>query len=128
MDRVRTRVGDKRVLALVKAFLKAGILDEDRQLSDTDAGTPQGSILSPLLSNVALSVLDEYIAHAPGGPGISRNERLTRRRHDRPNYRLVRYADLCRTRHKSAYADRRVMPTVVVNVQVGDVAGVGWSA
>jgi RNA-directed DNA polymerase len=93
MDRVRKRVGDKRVLALVKAFLKAGILDEDRQLRDTDAGTPQGSILSPLLSNVALSVLDEHIAHAPGGPGISRNERLTRRRHDRPNYRLVRYAD-----------------------------------
>jgi len=93
MDRVRRRVGDKRVLALVKAFLKAGILDEDRVLRETDAGTPQGSILSPLLSNVALSVLDEYIAHAPGGPGISRNDRLTRRRHGRPNYRLVRYAD-----------------------------------
>jgi RNA-directed DNA polymerase len=93
MDRVRRRVGDKRVLALVKAFLKAGILDEARTFSDTDAGTPQGSILSPLLSNVALSVLDEHIAHAPGGPGISRNDRLTRRRHGRPNYRLVRYAD-----------------------------------
>lgn len=93
MDRVRRRVGDKRVLALVKAFLKAGILDEDRVLRETDAGTAQGSILSPLLSNVALSVLDEYIAHASGGPGISRNDRLTRRRHGRPNYRLVRYAD-----------------------------------
>ena len=69
MDRVRQRVGDKRVLALVKAFLKAGILGEDRELRDTDTGTPQGSILSPLLSNVALSVLDEYIAQAPGGPG-----------------------------------------------------------
>ena len=93
MGRVRQRVGDKRVLGLVKAFLKAGILDEDRRLRDTDAGTPQGSILSPPLSNVALSVLDEYIAHAPGGPGISRGERLTRRRHGLPNYRLVRYAD-----------------------------------
>ncbi len=93
MDRVRRRVGDKRVLALVKAFLKAGILDEARTLRETDAGTPQGSILSPLLSNVALSVLDEHIAHAPGGPGISRNDRLTRRRHRQPNYRLVRYAD-----------------------------------
>jgi RNA-directed DNA polymerase len=43
--------------------------------------------------NVALSVLDEYIAQAPGGPGVSRNDRLTRRRHGLPNYRLCRYAD-----------------------------------
>ncbi len=93
LGRVRARVGDKRVLALVKAFLKAGILDEDRVLRATDAGTPQGSILSPLLSNVALSVLDEYVAQAPGGPGASRNDRLRRRRHGLPNYRLSRYAD-----------------------------------
>ena len=93
LGRVRARVGDKRVLALVKAFLKAGILDEDHLLRETSAGTPQGSILSPLLSNVALSVLDEYIAQAPGGPGASRNDRLTRRRHGLPNYRLSRYAD-----------------------------------
>ena len=103
MDRVRARIGDRRVLALVKAFLKAGILGEDRLLRETSAGTPQGSILSPLLSNVALSVLDEHIAQAPGGPRIRRYERLKRRRQSRPNYRLVRYADLCRTLHKSAY-------------------------
>ena len=72
MDRVRERVGDKRVLALVKAFLKAGILGEDRVLRENNAGTPQGSILSPLLSNVALSVLDEHIAQDPGGPGPRR--------------------------------------------------------
>ncbi len=47
MDRVRRRVGDKRVLSLVKAFLKAGILGEDSVLRDTSAGTPQGSILTP---------------------------------------------------------------------------------
>ncbi len=93
MSRVRQRVGDKRVLALVKAFLKAGILDEVRALKKTDAGTPQGSILSPLLSNVALSVLDEYIAQAPGGPTTSQSHRATRRRHGLPNYRLCRYAD-----------------------------------
>ena len=47
LDRVRARVGDKRVLALVKAFLKAGILTEDGALKDTDTGTPQGSITTP---------------------------------------------------------------------------------
>jgi RNA-directed DNA polymerase len=93
LDRVRDRVGDKRVLALVKAFLKAGILTEEGTLTDTDAGTPQGSILSPLLSNVALSVLDDYIAHGPGGPGASPYQRAKRRRHGLPNYRLCRYAD-----------------------------------
>jgi RNA-directed DNA polymerase len=93
MDRVRRRVGDKRVLALVKAFLKAGILGEDRVLRETNTGTPQGSILSPLLSNVALSVLDQHIAHAPGGPSATRHERSKRRAQGLPNCRLVRYAD-----------------------------------
>jgi RNA-directed DNA polymerase len=93
LDRVRHRVGDKRVLALVKAFLKAGILTEDRLLRDNTAGTPQGSILSPLLSNVALSVLDEHIAQASGGPATSSWERAKRRRQDLPNFRLVRFAD-----------------------------------
>jgi hypothetical protein len=46
MDRVRARVGDKRILALVKAFLKAGILTEDGALKDTDTGTPQGGLCS----------------------------------------------------------------------------------
>ncbi|SCF93145.1 MULTISPECIES: reverse transcriptase domain-containing protein [unclassified Streptomyces] len=93
MDRVRRRIGDKRVLALVKAFLKAGILGEDKSLRPTDAGTPQGSILSPLLSNVALSVLDEYIAQAPGGPRAKQYQQAGRRRNGLPNYRLIRYAD-----------------------------------
>jgi RNA-directed DNA polymerase len=93
LDRVRARVGDKRVLVLVRAFLKAGILTEDGELEDTSAGTPQGSILSPLLSNVALSVLDEHIARAPGGPGSSVWQRESRRRLGLPNVRLVRYAD-----------------------------------
>jgi RNA-directed DNA polymerase len=47
MDRVRVRIGDKRVLALVKAFLKAGILSEDGVRRDTYTGTPQGNILTP---------------------------------------------------------------------------------
>ena len=93
LDRVRKRVGDKRVLALVKAFLKSGILGEDRVLRENNTGTPQGSILSPLMSNVALSVLDEYVAQAPGGPGTGTTERAKRRRHSLPNLKLVRYAD-----------------------------------
>jgi RNA-directed DNA polymerase len=93
MERLRARVGDKRVLDLVKAFLRAGILGEDGTLRDSSSGTPQGSILSPLLSNAALSVLDEHIAQAPGGPGASQVERARRRRHGLPNIRLVRFAD-----------------------------------
>jgi RNA-directed DNA polymerase len=93
MDRVRVRVGDKRVLALVKAFLKAGILAEGGQVRDTDTGTPQGGILSPLLANIALSVLDEFVAAGPGGPSSTQNQRSARRRQGKPNYRLIRYAD-----------------------------------
>jgi RNA-directed DNA polymerase len=93
MARVRARIGDRRVLSLITAFLKSGVLGEDRQLRTTNAGTPQGSILSPLLSNVALSVLDEHIAGLPGGPASSTVQRARRRRHGLPNFRLVRYAD-----------------------------------
>jgi RNA-directed DNA polymerase len=93
MDRVRARIGDKRVLALVKAFLKAGILTQRGTVRDSITGTPQGGILSPLLSNVALSVLDEHFAKAPGGPRSTTKQRWTRRRKELPNYRLIRYAD-----------------------------------
>jgi RNA-directed DNA polymerase len=93
MDRVRARIGDKRVLALVKAFLKAGILTEAGTSTETVTGTPQGGILSPLLANVALSVLDEHLATAPGGPRSTAKQRWTRRQKGLPNYRLIRYAD-----------------------------------
>jgi RNA-directed DNA polymerase len=93
MDRVRARIADKRVLTLVKAFLKAGILGQDRQLRETDTGTPQGGILSPLLANIALSILDEYFARIAGGPATPEWQRRGRRRQGKANYRLVRYAD-----------------------------------
>jgi RNA-directed DNA polymerase len=95
MDRVRLRIKDKRVLRLVKAFLKAGILTELGDHEDTHTGTPQGGILSPLLANIALSVLDEHL-HAPWKPGGSMSTKSQRRRRDRhgdPNWRVVRYAD-----------------------------------
>jgi RNA-directed DNA polymerase len=93
MDRVRVRVGDKRVLALVKAFLKSGILTEDGQLKDTSAGTPQGPILSPLLCNACLHRLDR--AWRAGEHGV-----------------LVRYADdvivMCDTREQAKAALARL--------------------
>jgi RNA-directed DNA polymerase len=51
IGRVRDRIGDKRVLGWVKAFLKAGILTEEGLDRETNTGTPQGGILSPLLAN-----------------------------------------------------------------------------
>jgi RNA-directed DNA polymerase len=95
MDAVRKRVKDKRVLALVKAFLKSGILTEDGQHRDTHTGTPQGGILSPLIFNVALSALDEHLHRdwLPGGRMDGQYPRRKRRRHGLPNWRIVRYAD-----------------------------------
>jgi group II intron reverse transcriptase/maturase len=58
MVRVRRRVGDPKVNRLVVAFLKAGVLSEEQFLR-SPAGTPQGGILSPLLANIALGVLEE---------------------------------------------------------------------
>jgi RNA-directed DNA polymerase len=119
MDRVRARVGDKRVLALVKAFLKAGILHEDGALEDTSAGTPQGSILSPLLSNVALSVLDEHIARSPGGPASSGHERAKRLAAGLPNFRLVRYADDWCLMVKGTRADAEALRDEIAGVLAG---------
>jgi RNA-directed DNA polymerase len=93
LGRVRARVGDKRVVALVKAFLAAGVLSEDGVTRDTKMGTPQGGILSPLLANIALSVLDEHFAGAWRANMATRVDRARRRRQGHATYRLVRYAD-----------------------------------
>jgi RNA-directed DNA polymerase len=95
MDRVRARIKDKRVLALVKAFLKAGVLTELGVRQDTITGTPQGGILSPLLANIALSVLDEHVMAPwkPDGAMGSEYRRARQRRQNAATWRLVRYAD-----------------------------------
>jgi len=116
------------VLGLVKAFLKAGILTELGEHEDTDTGTPQGGILSPLLANIALEVLDEHFAQVWASISPTRVDRSRRRRHGLPVYRLVRYADLCRARHKSAYAAHRVMPRLSALVMVGASARSSGSA
>ncbi|MEU7764464.1 reverse transcriptase domain-containing protein [Nocardia sp. NPDC049190] len=99
MERVRNRVTDKRVLALIKAFLKAGILTEEGVNRETYTGTPQGGILSPLLANIALSVLDDHYQQkwdAAGGSGTyaaANSRRYRLRRDGGATYRLIRYAD-----------------------------------
>lgn len=61
MELIRKRVGDKRVLALIRQWLKADIL-EDGQLWSPEEGTPQGGVLSPLLSNIFLHEIDKLWA------------------------------------------------------------------
>jgi RNA-directed DNA polymerase len=92
LDRVRKRVGDKRVLDLVKKFLKAGILSEDRVVRDNITGTPQGGILSPLLSNIALSILDEHFDAKWKALGPDW-KRIKHRRAGGAVHKIVRYAD-----------------------------------
>jgi len=93
MDRLRVRIKDKRVCALVKAFLKAGVMTTAGDREDTLAGTPQGGILSPLLANIALSTLDEHFDRQWRQEMGTTKRRATRRRHGLGNWRLIRYAD-----------------------------------
>ncbi len=92
LARLRRRVKDKRILNLVGAFLRAGILSEEGLNRETITGTPQGGILSPLLANIALSVLDEHFDSKWKALGPA----WTRAKHRRQGgavHRLVRYAD-----------------------------------
>jgi hypothetical protein len=68
-----------------------------------------GGVPSPLMANIALSALDEHFCAKDdlGSPA----RRQAHRRRGGAFYRIVRYADLCRARHKSAYAEDRIMPT-----------------
>jgi RNA-directed DNA polymerase len=90
MEQVRRRVTDKRVLALIRRFLAAGIMREHGSLAATPSGTPQGSALSPLLANIALSELDRHFETAWRGPY---RERRRQRERGQATYRAVRYAD-----------------------------------
>ncbi|HEU5001559.1 MAG TPA: reverse transcriptase domain-containing protein [Actinomycetota bacterium] len=92
LSRMRERIADRRIMDLVKAFLKSGILGEDGELRDSDTGAPQGGIVSPLISNIALSLLDEHFVEAWEAMGDS-HERAKRRCRGMASYRLIRYAD-----------------------------------
>lgn len=112
MNRVRRRIGDGKVERLVKAFLKAGILEEGQFLR-TEVGTPQGGILSPLLANIALTAIEErYERHVwPRHTPTLRTEpkriearasgnRQADRRAGRPVLYPIRYADDCAPRRR----------------------------
>jgi len=92
MGRIRRRITDKRVLALVRAFLKAGVMTPGGR-EQAYTGTPQGGILSPLLANIALSALDDHFAGQWQQQMGTSVQRRARRRHGLANWRLIRYAD-----------------------------------
>jgi RNA-directed DNA polymerase len=58
MNRVKERVSDRRVLSLIWKWLEAGVMEDGRE-TKLLSGTPQGGVISPLLSNIYLSFLDE---------------------------------------------------------------------
>ena len=93
MDRLRARITDKRVLALVKAFLKAGIMTADGDREETYTGTPAGGILSPLLANIALSALDDHFTRQWQTQMGTKWQRAKRRQQGLGTWRLVRFAD-----------------------------------
>lgn len=90
---LRRRLKDKRVLRLLRSFLKAGVMRENGRFDQTLTGTPQGGIISPLLANIALSELDRQ--YEADWQAMSRypGHRQYLRRQGKPTFRLCRFAD-----------------------------------
>ena len=88
MGQIARRVYDKRLLRLIRSWLKAGVL-ENGLVGPTDEGTPQGGPLSPLLSNLVLDQLDREL--------------------ERRGHRFARYADDCNIYVRSRRAGQRLM-------------------
>ena len=90
---VRERISDRKVLALIGAFLRAGVMKETGQFAATLTGTPQGGIISPILANVYLAVLDRHFESAWQSQTRYIGCTTYYRRRGQATYRLVRYAD-----------------------------------
>lgn len=88
MARMKQEIGDKRVLKLINAYLKSGVMING-VVVETEQGTPQGGPLSPLLSNIVLTELDRKL--------------------EERGHRFVRYADDCTIYVKSKRAGERVL-------------------
>jgi len=83
------RIKDGKLLDLIRTFLRAGVM-ERKLFKDTNLGTPQGGIVSPLLANVYLHELDKYMQKYTS---LDRNGKDWRRRHGLANFVYARYAD-----------------------------------
>lgn len=62
MERVKEQISDGKLLALIESYLKAGVMDGLKGWEATEQGTPQGAVISPLLSNLYLNPLDHLMA------------------------------------------------------------------
>lgn len=96
MSRLAIRIKDKRVLRLIRKYLQAGMMI-DGITTQREKGTPQGSPLSPLLSNIVLDELDTEL--------------------ERRGHRFGRYADDCNIYVKSRKAGERVMASITLFVE-----------
>jgi RNA-directed DNA polymerase len=77
---IEHRIGDRRIVRLIRKWLQAGVLEEGRRL-ETEEGTPQGAVISPLLANIYLHYVYDLWAQA------------WRKRHATGDMVIVRYAD-----------------------------------
>ncbi|EGD52234.1 RNA-directed DNA polymerase (Reverse transcriptase) [Thermoanaerobacter ethanolicus JW 200] len=91
MSKLEKRIGDKRVLKLIRRYLESGVMINGIKVS-TEEGTPQGGPLSPLLANIMLDELDKEL--------------------EKRGHKFCRYADDCNIYVKSRSAGNRVMKSI----------------
>jgi RNA-directed DNA polymerase len=96
MERIEQKIADGRVLALIEKMLKAGVMEAAKGWQHSESGTPQGAVISPLLSNIYLDPLDWLMAQS--------------------GYEMVRYADdfilLCESESQARTALEKVQEWV----------------